>query len=434
MIGKARLLAVQIIEGDRQLRLLRQARDLLAERYNLTRHAVAQGNASLDTVSPDLTALSATRQQIDDLTRLQQTRRHDLNALLGLAPDVALPLAPEIDLPPIDPAAVETDAACPARPAAGPGRAATRLCLAGCHVARRHPGAVPGADHRFHRRQRHQQRAHLRPQITIDLPIFDRNQGDIAIARATRRQLHDEFSARLATATGQVQAMLADIALLQRQIRTQRGQLAETDRVARQADAAFRAGNLTERAYVDFVTARPVHAGAGAGAAAKPAGATGRAGHADRRRHAQRHGQPRRTIPHHDATAPTGLGAAVRLHDRAGRRGRDGERAGDDHGADAGSGAGYGGGVRRRRRSARATRSLLSVQHQGHVQNLAATVGETVAAGAPLLQVTASPAVVAAYHQAQSALALAQTQRAHATQCWPSISRRATRWRRPTRR
>jgi outer membrane protein TolC len=94
------------------------------------------------------------------------------------------------------------------------------------------------------------------PQVTIDLPIFNRNQGAIAIARATRRQLRADFSARLATAAGQVQAMLSELALLQRQIRTQRAQLAETDRVARQAQAAFDAGNLTERSYVDFVTAR----------------------------------------------------------------------------------------------------------------------------------------------------------------------------------
>ena len=256
VIGKARLLAVQIIEGDRQLRLLRQARGLLAERYNLTRRAVAQGNASLDTVSPDLTALSATRQQIDDLTRLQQTRRHDLDALLGLAPDVAVPLAPEIDLPPFDPAAVER--LLPTLPDRRPDLVALRLGYASqdatlrAAVLAQFPaltiGFIGGSDTSNVRT--------FGPQITLDLPVFDRNQGNIAIARATRRQLHAEFSARLVTATGQVQAMLADIALLQRQIRTQRGQLAETDRVARQADAAFRAGNLTERAYVDFVITR----------------------------------------------------------------------------------------------------------------------------------------------------------------------------------
>ena len=96
----------------------------------------------------------------------------------------------------------------------------------------------------------------LGPQITMDLPIFDRNQGNIALERATRQQLHDEFGARLAAARGEVQSLLADQALLLEQYSGKQAQLAELDRSAHSADAAFRGGDLDERSYIDLVTAR----------------------------------------------------------------------------------------------------------------------------------------------------------------------------------
>ncbi|HVC61305.1 MAG TPA: efflux RND transporter periplasmic adaptor subunit [Acetobacteraceae bacterium] len=58
----------------------------------------------------------------------------------------------------------------------------------------------------------------------------------------------------------------------------------------------------------------------------------------------------------------------------------------------------------------------LSVPHQGQVWHLAVAVGQSVRAGALLLQVVASPAVTQAYRQAVSALALANSQRAHTAQ------------------
>jgi outer membrane protein, heavy metal efflux system len=56
--------------------------------------------------------------------------------------------------------------------------------------------------------------------ITIDLPFFDRNQGQIAIERATRKQLFDEYIARLFEARSNVVSTLADIESVKRQIDT----------------------------------------------------------------------------------------------------------------------------------------------------------------------------------------------------------------------
>ncbi len=54
--------------------------------------------------------------------------------------------------------------------------------------------------------------------ITIDLPIFDRNQGNIAIETATRQKLLDEYGARVFEAHSDIATAVADIRSLNRQI------------------------------------------------------------------------------------------------------------------------------------------------------------------------------------------------------------------------
>jgi outer membrane protein TolC len=54
--------------------------------------------------------------------------------------------------------------------------------------------------------------------VTIDLPIFDRNQGNIAIETATRQKLFDEYAARVFEAHSDVATAVADVQSLNRQI------------------------------------------------------------------------------------------------------------------------------------------------------------------------------------------------------------------------
>ncbi len=54
--------------------------------------------------------------------------------------------------------------------------------------------------------------------ITVDLPLFDRNQGAIALEDATRTKLFDEYALRLFEARGEIARLVADLTLLQRQI------------------------------------------------------------------------------------------------------------------------------------------------------------------------------------------------------------------------
>ena len=54
--------------------------------------------------------------------------------------------------------------------------------------------------------------------IAIDLPIFDRNQGNIAIEHATRQQLFDEYTSRLFGARADVAKLLANMVAIRQQV------------------------------------------------------------------------------------------------------------------------------------------------------------------------------------------------------------------------
>ena len=92
-------------------------------------------------------------------------------------------------------------------------------------------------------------------QISLTLPIFNRNRGNIAIEKATRQRLHDEYAARLMSARADVERILQDQALLQRQ----RGEITQgialTAQTLKSADAALARGDLSETDYVLLKTA-----------------------------------------------------------------------------------------------------------------------------------------------------------------------------------
>src|SRR4029077_16962490 len=54
--------------------------------------------------------------------------------------------------------------------------------------------------------------------ISVDVPIFDRNQGVIATERATRQRLKDEYDQRVFEARSDLAVAIADIRSLDRQV------------------------------------------------------------------------------------------------------------------------------------------------------------------------------------------------------------------------
>jgi len=91
--------------------------------------------------------------------------------------------------------------------------------------------------------------------LSLSLPIFNANRGNIAIAKATRRKLYDEYQDRLNSAAGEVAVALENLPLLQDQLRrSRRGEIALVT-AAKRAEAAYRAGNLAAPDAVRLQTA-----------------------------------------------------------------------------------------------------------------------------------------------------------------------------------
>ena len=253
-VGQARLLATDVIEGDKILALLRRQSALLDGRVGRSRHAVAAGDATLTTLAPDIAAQQAARVQLQDQERQQLAKRHQLAALLNLSADTKLPLVAEPDLPALDLAAAR--AALPTLADRRPDLVALRLGYAAqdekvrAAILAQFPkltfGVTGGRDNTNVR--------NVGPQITLELPLFDRNQGNIAIERATRQQLHDEYAARLAASVGQVEAAASEIQQLRAQLARAERERASTARMARSAESALAQGGIDERSYVDLAT------------------------------------------------------------------------------------------------------------------------------------------------------------------------------------
>jgi len=85
--------------------------------------------------------------------------------------------------------------------------------------------------------------------ITIDVPIFDRNQGAIATERATRQRLLDEYNQRLFEARSDIAVAIADIRALDRQVAAAQEALPMLERLVDSAEKAREQGNADVLSY-----------------------------------------------------------------------------------------------------------------------------------------------------------------------------------------
>lgn len=250
VVAQARLLFIRNMEQNRLKSILREYRDLLAARYAHGQQALRDGNATLDAVSTDFSALQDMSRQINELERQQSQNKHDLNALLGLAPEVTLQLVGESQLSPLDTKKIVKEA--PTLAARRPDLLALKAGYESedAHLRQaiiaQFPAPVVGLT-----RSRDNTDVHsIGIGITMNLPLFNRNRGNVAIEEATRQRLYDEYQARLNAAWSEIHRILEDQVLLERQIAGTKEDVANAERAAVSGEAAYKGGNITEPAYL----------------------------------------------------------------------------------------------------------------------------------------------------------------------------------------
>jgi outer membrane protein TolC len=85
--------------------------------------------------------------------------------------------------------------------------------------------------------------------LSVDLPLFDRNQGNIAIEKATRQTLFDEFINRVFEGRNDIAAAIAEIGLLHGQIVFAQSAVPVLERLVADYEKAVDAGNADVLSY-----------------------------------------------------------------------------------------------------------------------------------------------------------------------------------------
>ena len=243
-VAKARLLFVKLNALAQSTALLDEQRDLLQPRLDRTRLAVERGLVASDVATPQLTALQDVQRQRNDLERQVNQARHDLNALLGLAPDVVVTLVGAPDLPVLDGGQVGQALADAGR------RRPDLLALQAGYAAEddRYRGALraqfPAITVGPNRARDTSDVNTVGFSFGIALPLFNRNRGNIAIELATREKLRLEYQQRLDTTAGEAHRLLAEDAILERQRVGIDAAIADLAQVADRARTAFTARSI----------------------------------------------------------------------------------------------------------------------------------------------------------------------------------------------
>ena len=90
--------------------------------------------------------------------------------------------------------------------------------------------------------------------VNLELPIFDRRQGVVAAAKASRQQLFDEYYARVAEARAEVRQILESLTATRTQLAEATRSLPDLEQLAASYEKAYQSNNA------DVVTYRDAHA------------------------------------------------------------------------------------------------------------------------------------------------------------------------------
>ena len=244
VVQKARLLFIQIASQEKIRQQLQEYRSLLADRYQRSSQALAAGNLTADATSASLAELQVVSSRLNELERRDSQSRHDLNALLGLTPEINLNLTGQINLPKLSDA--EVAVFLKELPQRRPDLLALQAGYASQEEQFRQAvlAQFPALNIGLTRARDTSGINTTGLGVTLTLPFFDRNQGNIAIARATRQHLRDEYQARLDAAYGEAASLEEQIRLATEQHQATTAALPELESILKRARSALDAGNM----------------------------------------------------------------------------------------------------------------------------------------------------------------------------------------------
>src|ERR1022692_4445253 len=250
----ARLRAFRILSIERRLPLARSIEESLADTLALTKKAVALGLKTTADLTTAAEVWSQAQNARFDLERQLTSERATLNLGLGMAAPDKVPLkyaAPD---------SFWAEGPAPTADDLLQGLEERRLDLIAlrCGYESAEASLRAAVIAKFPKIALSEKKANATPPVytggigvTVDLPILDRNQGQIAIGQATRLQLFDEYVARVAEARSQVVQVLANLGIARAQLATAEASLPELAGLVSSYKTALASHNADELAYRD---------------------------------------------------------------------------------------------------------------------------------------------------------------------------------------
>lgn len=251
-INQAQTLAVNLQFEQRQLAVVDAMLARYRTRYGLSSEALRQGNVTLGPTGSDLAMLLNALSQQNQLKQALNRDRHQLTLLLGLAPDVEIPLSPLPPRPEAD------DATLAEQRRELPRRRPDLLALQAGYASQEAQlraailGQFPGLSVSLNRARDTGGVLTNGLDVGLNLPLFDGNRGAIAVARATRAQLQANYQARLAEADTQISELLAQDQLLGTQASLLRQYLPALGSFVTGSADAFTRGDMDTLTYLNM--------------------------------------------------------------------------------------------------------------------------------------------------------------------------------------
>jgi outer membrane protein TolC len=253
-VAKGRLLVTDIQMNQQLLTAQREMSSLLREQRDVLLAARARGDVDAATTMPVAQAASEAEQAEAESERALVGQQRELRALMGLAFDATLPLAPLPRITPLDEQVARRaiDEMAVHRPdlvalAMGYEAEDARFRAA---VLTQFPTLAIGYD----ASQDNSRVTNGGPSLTMDLPLFDRGRAQADAADATRQRLHDEYGQRVADARDEARALIAAGRVAEAQL-ARMGYANGSEEPARGPARALGRYDLDRSAYTDLAAA-----------------------------------------------------------------------------------------------------------------------------------------------------------------------------------
>ena len=252
VVQQARILFLKSQSEQQQLNLLASSMKLYQERYQRSEEAMNQGNATLETVSTDLTSLVDLTSQVNQLSQTHSETQQALSDLMGLDSRVIVNLKQSknpslIEAQTIDAALKNISGKRPDLLALKAGYKSQEMKVYQA-VLNQFPSISIGFNHASDTGSVVTNGLSM----SINLPIFNGNKGVIAQERATREQLRLEYNNRLNRSANQVNNLIEKRYSLNEHLDSLNLYLPKLKTLVNQATPAYNRGDLDALVYINL--------------------------------------------------------------------------------------------------------------------------------------------------------------------------------------